>query len=94
MVWGDANCDGVFNAIDSLLALLNHASLHKTHVGCPRAGQTVFIDGVPYVWGDIDCSGDAGPLDTLEWLRRVAGFARATPIPDCPEEGETVVVTF
>jgi hypothetical protein len=61
-VWGDSDCSGVVNAVDSLATLRWKAGLsYISAPGCPEIG----IPMLPTVWGDVDCSGVVNAVDSL-----------------------------
>jgi hypothetical protein len=45
----------------------------------------------PHPWGDIDCTGDVGPVDGLKLLRFDSGLSVAQE-PGCPGVGTVVSV--
>jgi hypothetical protein len=47
--------------------------------------------GTDRTWADVDCSGEANPIDSLKVLRHDAGLAVAQPA-GCPEMGAAVTV--
>ncbi len=68
--WGDANCSGSVDPVDSLLTLRFDAGLTTNTGGCPNLGQVVDVQGTsPHPWGDVDCSGEVTPVDSLKLLR-------------------------
>jgi len=85
-IWGDHNCSGSANPIDSMLTLRYDAGLSANTGDCPDLGQVVDVaSGSPHTWGDVDCSGDVTPVDSLKLLRSDAGLnvsqeASCTPI--------------
>ena len=52
----------------------------------------ILPEGVEATWGDNNCSGSAGPVDSLLTLRFDAGLDTNTG--DCPEFGQVVEVQF
>jgi hypothetical protein len=91
-VWGDHNCSGAADPVDSLGDLLNLAQLPPlTHASdCPDVGGTVDVAGFsPHVWGDVDCQGAVNAIDALRILRFVAHLS-LTPIAGCPDVGAEV----
>jgi hypothetical protein len=46
----------------------------------------------PHPWGDVDCSGEVNPVDSLKILRADAGLGVAQPA-ECPEIGSQVLVS-
>ena len=92
LVWGDANCSGQSDPIDSLLTLRFDAGLSVNRpAGCPEFGAQV-QDGVGVaslrLWGDVDCSGAVNPVDSLKVLRRDAGLSVAKSDPACLDIGQ------
>jgi hypothetical protein len=45
----------------------------------------------PHVWGDVDCSNEITPVDSLKILRADAGLA-VSYADGCPEIGAEVVI--
>ena len=43
------------------------------------------------LWGDVDCDGTVGPIDSLKLLRFDAGLS-VPQEPGCPEIGDEVTV--
>ena len=68
LLHGDASCDGVVDAVDSLRLLQTTAGIPNLGI-C--AGRT----------GNVDCDNDADAIDALLILRWVAGIGEATPTP-------------
>ena len=105
--WGDDNCSGEPNPIDSLLTLLTDAGelLPNPPADCPRMNDVVMVfatsgddrgiaaGGSAEVWGDVDCSGSITPVDSLKILRFDAGFTVAQPL-GCPAIGDVVTVEY
>jgi hypothetical protein len=92
VVWGDINCSGDADPVDSLLVLRHDAGLSTNTGDCPPLGDGVGVAGVTErVWGDIDCSGEVNPVDSLKLLRFDAGLGVAQE-PGCPVLGEPVNV--
>ena len=91
-IWGDANCSGSADPIDSLLTLRFDAGLSTDTGGCPELGQIVdVVDASQHVWGDVDCGGDVTPIDSLKLLRFDAGLG-ASQEAGCPLLGSDVLV--
>ncbi|MEX0682057.1 MAG: hypothetical protein WD472_01190, partial [Dehalococcoidia bacterium] len=60
----------------------------------PPLGEVVEVaNASPHPWGDVDCSGEVNPVDSLKLLRFDAGLPVAQE-PDCPPIGDTVSVLF
>ena len=92
-VWGDANCSGSANPVDSLLTLRHDAGLSANTGDCPDLGQVVDVQNAsPHPWGDVDCGGDVTPVDSLKLLRHDAGLG-VSQEPNCPLIGSLVRVT-
>ncbi|MEX0682183.1 MAG: hypothetical protein WD904_01340 [Dehalococcoidia bacterium] len=91
--WGDNNCSGAPDPIDSLLELRFDGGLSTNTGDCPDMGQVVDVSSAsPHPWGDVDCSGAANPVDSLKLLRFDAGLNVEQPV-GCPEIGEGVLVS-
>ena len=91
-VWGDGNCSGSADPIDSLLTLRFDAGLPTNTGDCPDFGQVVEVaDASPHPWGDVDCSGEISPVDSLKILRNDAGLG-VTQAAGCPLLGAQVNV--
>ena len=92
-IWGDNNCSGGVNPVDSLLVLRDDAGLPTDTGECPDMGQVVEVaNASPHPWGDVDCSAAMTPVDSLKILRDDAGLdvSRAA---GCPDIGADVTVT-
>ncbi|MEX0682461.1 MAG: right-handed parallel beta-helix repeat-containing protein [Dehalococcoidia bacterium] len=90
--WGDANCSGGVDPVDSLLTLREDAGLPVNTAGCPDFGTGVEVAVASLlVWGDFDCSGTIDPVDSLKLLRFDAGLSVAKPV-DCPDAGDQVSI--
>lgn len=84
-IWGDFDCNGTVDPIDSLKLLRYDAGLSVAQTGdCPGPGSVVNVDGTDRQWGDLDCGGSTDPIDSLKTLRHDAGLsvARAAGCPD------------
>jgi TolB protein len=91
-VWGDDNCSGFPDPVDSLLTLRHDAGLSAETGACPDIGQVVEVQAAsPHPWGDVDCSGTVTPVDSLKLLRYDAGLSVAQEL-DCPEIGSAVLI--
>ncbi|MEX0682948.1 MAG: hypothetical protein WD472_05795 [Dehalococcoidia bacterium] len=87
ILWGDDNCSGEADPIDSLLTLRHDVGLSVNTGDCPDMGEVVEVaDASPHPWGDVDCSGEVNPIDSLKFLRFDAGLA-VPQDPDCPDIG-------
>ena len=86
-IWGDINCSGESNPIDSLGLLRFDSGLPFGQLpGCPAIGHEVTLASAPFAWGDVDCSGGINPVDALKVLRSDAGLP-VSKAPGCPEIG-------
>jgi hypothetical protein len=91
--WGDGDCTGGTNPVDSLKTLRVDAGLEVIQPDfCPEFGDHVTIDGEMFEWGDIDCNFSLNPVDSLKILRFDAGLDVQQP-SGCPDLGETVLIT-
>ena len=91
-IWGDHNCFGGANPVDSLLTLRFDAGLSANTGDCPDLGQVVDVQNAsPHPWGDVDCGGDVTPVDSLKLLRFDAGLS-VSQEANCPEIGASVTV--
>jgi hypothetical protein len=92
VVWGDANCSGEANPIDSLLTLRFDAGLDTNTGDCPDLGAEVNIAFASlHIWGDVDCTDEANPIDSLKLLRFDAGLS-VSQEDNCPEVGSEVQI--
>jgi hypothetical protein len=92
VVWGDNNCSGAADPIDSLLTLRFDAGLSTNTGECPGMGEVVEVgEASPHPWGDVDCGGDVNPVDSLKLLRFDAGLDVAQAA-GCPELGSGVTI--
>ena len=90
--WGDNNCSGSADPIDSLLTLRFDAGLGTNTNDCPDFGQVVEVAfASPHPWGDVDCGGDVNPVDSLKLLRFDAGLGVTQP-EGCPAMGSAVTI--
>jgi hypothetical protein len=91
-VWGDDNCSGEADPVDSLLTLRHDAGLGADTGDCPEMAEVVEVAlASPHPWGDADCSGGVDPVDSLKLLRHDAGL----PVDQeegCPEIGSQVLI--
>lgn len=91
-VWGDVNCSGESNPIDSLALLRFDAGLAVSQApGCPAMDDELTPASIQFAWGDVDCGGSINPVDALKVLRVDAGLA-VTGAPGCPEIGSGLPV--
>jgi hypothetical protein len=93
-IWGDADCSGGINPIDSLKILRADAGADLASVlgACPPLGVLASINTVPRLWGDFDCSLFFNPVDSLKTLRYDAGLSVPKNDPTCPDWGDVVTV--
>ncbi|MEX0683243.1 MAG: alpha/beta fold hydrolase [Dehalococcoidia bacterium] len=92
LTWGDSNCSGGVDPVDSLLTLRFDAGLEANTGDCPEMGATINVLGASsHAWGDVDCSGGTDPIDALKLLRYDAGLGLAQN-PPCPAVGETLTI--
>ena len=90
--WGDSNCSGSADPVDSLLTLRFDAGLGTNTGDCPDFGQVVDVQNAsPHPWGDVDCGGEVTPVDSLKVLRFDAGLS-VTQEAECPLMGSEVLV--
>ncbi len=70
-IFGDVDCDGDVDAVDSLKTLRFVAGLSVSQTEpCPDIGS-----GGASLFGDVDCDGDIDAVDSLKILRFVAGLS-------------------
>ena len=92
VLWGDNNCSGAADPVDSLLTLRFDAGLGTSTGDCPEFGQVVEVQfASPHPWGDVDCSGAVTPVDSLKLLRFDAGLG-VSQAEGCPGIGTTVTI--
>jgi hypothetical protein len=91
-IWGDGDCSGSVNPVDSLKILRKDAGIDRTGVlgACPTLGTQVMVNGVLRRWSDIDCSGALNPVDSLKTLIFDAGGQVTKSDPSCPNVGTAV----
>lgn len=95
LVWGDVDCSGQANPVDTLALLRSDAGLAvtKAHPSCPGIGSSVaFTQASPagqLVWGDVDCGGDVSPIDAVKVLRADAAL-HVDQAAGCPAIGSDV----
>ncbi|MCH8200629.1 MAG: hypothetical protein IIB85_01765 [Chloroflexi bacterium] len=91
--WGDGDCSGEVNPIDSLKVLRSDAGLPVSQTGdCPVIGSNVTVDGTARLWNDVDCGGAVNPIDSLKTLRHDAGLS-VSQSAGCPGVATTVTVS-
>lgn len=82
--WGDLNCDGLVNAVDSLVGFRWTAELPmELRAGCPEIGGPAEIS-----WGDVNCDLSINPIDWMFILRHDAGLPLPTVPGNCHPLGE------
>ncbi len=92
-LWGDSDCSGSVNPIDSLKTLRSDAGLSVSQTGnCPDIASNVTVDGTARLWNDVDCSGGVNPVDSLKILRHDAGLS-VSQAGGCPGVATTVTVS-
>jgi hypothetical protein len=91
-VWGDLNCSGASDPVDSLTVLRYDSGLSVSQAaGCPLMGSAVGAASVEVTWGNVDCMGLITPVDSLKVLRKDAGLSVAKAA-GCPDIGASVPV--
>jgi hypothetical protein len=66
LVWGDVDCNGTINAVDSLaIQRWKVGFAYNSAPGCPQIG----VPMLPTLWGDVDCSGIVNAVDSLKIQR-------------------------
>ena len=92
-LWGDSDCSGSVNPIDSLKTLRSDAGLSVSQTGdCPDIASAVTVDGTARLWNDVDCGGAVNPVDSLKILRFDAGLSVSREA-GCPVMATTVTVS-
>ena len=92
VVWGDNNCSGSVDPVDSLLTLRHDAGLSANTGDCPEMGRAVDVQNASlHPWGDVDCGGEITPVDSLKLLRHDAGLGVAQAA-DCPSIGSEITI--
>ncbi len=92
-LWGDSDCSGAVNPVDSLKTLRSDAGLPVSKTGdCPEIASDVTVDGTARLWNDVDCGGAVNPVDSLKTLRYDAGLS-VSQVAGCPDVGTTVTVS-
>ena len=93
--WGDVDCSGGINPVDSLKLLKVDAGLTVSQPvpGCPAIGADYATGAYTWKWGDVDCSGSVSPVDSLKVLKTDAGFPPVQTVANCPAMGSTVLVS-
>ncbi len=102
LVWGDDQCDGEANPVDSLITLRSDAALPVQLNGCPPMNQDIIVlvtipvggpGADPQNWGNVDCDASITPVDGLKILRYDAGLSVSQNQP-CPPIGDGVQVQY
>jgi TolB protein len=89
-VWGDNNCSGAADPVDSLLTLRSDAGLPTNTGDCPAFGTEVdVVSASLHLWGDVDCNDAVNPVDSLKLLRFDAGLS-VVQEASCPLIGSEV----
>ncbi|MEX2392241.1 MAG: carboxypeptidase regulatory-like domain-containing protein [Dehalococcoidia bacterium] len=96
-IWGDPDCSGSINPVDSLKILRFDAGIltaaSTTPQGaCPPFNAQVVVNSVLRRWADIDCSNAVTPVDSLKTLLFDAGGQVVKVDPACPNAGSTVTL--
>ncbi len=92
-LWGDGDCSGAVDPVDSLKTLRSDAGLSVSQTGdCPNIASNVTVDGTARLWNDVDCSGAVNPVDSLKTLRSDAGLS-VSQTGDCPAIDSDVTVS-
>jgi subtilisin family serine protease len=92
VAWGDGNCSGAADPVDSLLTLRHDAGLGVNTGACPDFGDVVdVLNASLHPWGDVDCSGLVNPIDSLKLLRFDAGLG-VSQAANCPQLGSQVTI--
>jgi hypothetical protein len=92
--FGDVDCSGSINVVDSLKILRFSVGLPQPQgVGPCRIGDAVLVDSEPRLWGDNDCSGTVNSIDALKTLRQLTGLSYVQNEP-CSDIGSAVQVDF
>jgi hypothetical protein len=92
VIWGDNNCSGSADPVDSLLTLRHDAGLTTNTGDCLELGSSVGVSiASAHLWRDVDCSGSIDPVDSLKLLRFDAGLSVAQEI-ECPGMGAAVMI--
>ncbi len=90
LIWGDHNCSGSADPVDSLLTLRYDAGLSTNTGDCPNFGEPVSaLVAAVFTWGDVDCGGDVTPVDSLKLLRSDAGLS-VSQNAGCPTIGAPI----
>jgi hypothetical protein len=94
--WGDVDCSGGINPVDSLKLLKVDAGLTVSQPvpRCPAMGVDYAVGAYTWKWGDVDCSGTISPVDSLKELKVDAGFPVVQTVAGCPALGAPPGVTL
>jgi hypothetical protein len=89
--WGDEDCSGAINALDTLTFLFQRRDGEPNlPANCPLPGQSVFRgDNDEEVWSDLNCTANFELEEALFPLRYLL-FGFTGPGGTCPAVGELV----
>ena len=83
--FGDVDCNGTVNSIDSLKVLRYGSGLDYSQTEpCEDIGTETLANGE--IQGDVDCSKAVSSVDSLKVTRYAAGLAYSQSEP-CPDIG-------
>jgi hypothetical protein len=88
-LFGDTQCDGDLDTTDVSL-LLQYAAELAAPVECFEIGQSHFLNGDHWFYGDFNCDNEVDALDALFDLRGVLGMPIS--VADCPAVGSQAEV--
>jgi hypothetical protein len=91
VIRSDINCDRSSDVLDPLSLLLFLALEPSPDDGCPGPGDGVWIDGLPWEWGDVNCDDEVDFFDLLALLSHPAGLPHDLWFY-CPPPDELVAV--
>jgi hypothetical protein len=84
LIWGDVDCSGAVNAIDSLATQRWKVGLpYNSAPGCPQIGVPL----LPTLWGDTNCDSAVNAIDALALQRWKVGLPVNQTQP-CPVIGQ------
>lgn len=88
--WGDEDCSGSINALDTITTLFQRTDGANLPANCPLPGKSVFrADNDEVVWSDLNCTGNFELEEALYPLRYLL-FGVIGPGGNCPAGGELV----
>lgn len=94
LTWEDLTCDGLFLPQDALAVIMNDAGIEGSgpagSPSCPELGDTVTVDGVQRMWGDVDCSGAINAVDGVMLLLWMIDIPSEAADPLCPHLGSAL----